>query len=372
MKQDVFTHANTQSMVWDLPLRLFHWLLLAAVAVAGITGFLLPATWLNIHLIAGTTLAVLLLFRLVWGFTGSSFSRFRSFAFSPRAIIAYARAQLRGTAEHFTGHNPLGAAMIFALLAVLAGLVATGLVVLGGAEKQGPLRALISFAVGNGVRELHEIAAYGLLGLIAAHVAGVIIEGRRTGENLPRAMITGRKSMAAHDRIQPPRHAAAIVAAAALAVGLGVPLLMLWRMPPAGVPAAALDPTYAKECGDCHNAFHPSLLTAATWTAVMATLDDHFGEDASLAGETATRLVSYLDANAADHWDTRAANVFRTMGVTDPLRITGTPYWTRRHGGIEEAVFKSARVASRSNCEACHGDARQGLFTPQAIKIPKE
>ena len=69
-------------------MRLFHWLLLATVAIAAVSGFLLPLNWLNLHLIAGLTLATLLIFRLVWGFTGSTFSRFASFAFSParRAI----------------------------------------------------------------------------------------------------------------------------------------------------------------------------------------------------------------------------------------------------------------------------------------------
>ena len=96
---------------------------------------------------------------------------------------------------------------------------------------------------------------------------------------------------------------------------------------------------------------------------------DHFGEDASLdAGVTAT-LTAYLDANAAEQWDTRAANVFRSA---EPLRVSETVFWRRRHAEVDQAVFKSKKVGTRSNCEACHGDARQGLFMPQAINIPKE
>lgn len=82
--------------VWDLPLRLFHWSLLAAVATAAVTGFLLLPPWLNLHLIAGTIIIALLLFRFVWGFTGSTFSRFRSFMFSPRETLRHALGLMRG------------------------------------------------------------------------------------------------------------------------------------------------------------------------------------------------------------------------------------------------------------------------------------
>lgn len=367
--RDVPFSARVPVPVWDLPLRLFHWTLLAAVAVAGITGFLLPLNWLNLHLIAGTAIAVLLLLRLVWGFTGTAYSRFASFAFAPSAIVAYVRELLDGRPKHYTGHNPLGSVMIFALLATLASLVATGVITLGGAEKQGPLKAMFSYASGIAAKQLHELAAYGLLLLIAGHVAGIIIESGRSGESLPRSMVTGIKS--AEPPVDPTqaRPTAAILGILLVALVIGLPMLVLWRQTPRGVPVQAMDQGYEKDCGDCHIPFHPSLRGKQSWARIMATLDDHFGEDASLGADAAARIGAYLDANAAEHWDTRAANVFR---AAEPLRMTEARFWLSRHADIDPSVFKSKKAGTKSNCEACHGDARQGLFTPQAINIPKE
>jgi cytochrome b len=95
--------------VWDLPTRLFHWILLAAVVVAAATGLLLLPVWLNLHLWAGSVIIALLLFRLVWGFTGSTHSRFASFLYPPQEILAHLRGLLAGKADHATGHNPVGA-----------------------------------------------------------------------------------------------------------------------------------------------------------------------------------------------------------------------------------------------------------------------
>lgn len=358
--------------VWDLPIRLFHWALLATVAVAAVTGFLLPLDWFDVHLAAGTTVAVLLLFRLVWGFTGSGTSRFASFAPSPRAAWTFLRDQIRGSARHFTGHNPAGAVMIFALLGTLAVLVASGAVVLGGVDKQGPLRAIVSFAAGASAQDLHHWAAIALLALIAGHVGGVVLESWRSWENLPLGMITGRKRAAPGFANTPPRPRLAALALVAAGLGLTVPLALLWQRPAAGLPPAAVDARYADECGACHTPFHPSLLTAATWQGMMTSLPDHFGEDASLPQDVAAAIASYLAANSAEHWDTRAAHVFRVLDETDPYRITASPFWIARHRDIDPALFGTEKVGTKSNCEACHGDARQGLFMPQAIRFPKE
>src|SRR5258706_99436 len=97
--------------VWDLPVRLFHWLLVASIAGASVTGWLLPVTWLQIHLIAGTAIGCLVLWRIVWGFTGTRYSRFRSFVFSPTATVSHVEDLLEGRAQREAGHNPLGALM---------------------------------------------------------------------------------------------------------------------------------------------------------------------------------------------------------------------------------------------------------------------
>lgn len=362
--------------VWDVPVRMFHWLLVAAMTLAAVTGFLLGASWLAFHLMAGLAAAALVLFRLIWGFTGSTFSRFSSFAPSPGAALAHLEDLSERDVPPHAGHNPLGALMVYVLLAMVLGLGASGLLVLGGMLKQGPFKALISFGLGRILREFHELAAWAILALVAAHVAGVVFESWRSRDNLARAMVTGKKHLPdaslAHVTVAPARPTSAWAASLIMAAALLFPAWLGMNSAAQGVPPATLDPAYASNCGDCHGAFHPSLLTAEKWYAIMAGLDDHFGEDASLPPDVTAELTTYLDANAAEHWDTLPAHVFAANSSNEPLRLTTSRFWTFRHNGIADAVFAKPSIKAKSNCQACHADAATGLFAPQAIHIPQE
>jgi hypothetical protein len=160
---------------------------------------------------------------------------------------------------------------------------------------------------------------------------------------------------------------AALVAAAALGIG--------WvsrRPPPPGLRPLPANATYAKECGACHDAHAPSVLPAASWAGIMTSLEDHFGEDASLAPRAASEIAVWLAANSAETFDTESANRFRTVGPESPQRITATPYWVRKHAGIAPDVFRRARIKSKVNCSGCHRDAGSGRFDDQAITVPGE
>lgn len=167
--------SKSQIAVWDLPVRLFHWSLVAAIAVAFLSSEedSVFAAW---HMTAGWVAAVLIAFRLSWGFIGGRNARFASFV-RPGALLPHLRGLFKGKAERSVGHNPLGGMAVLALLGGTAAVLWTGvpLTVVGGRE------------------DLHETIAYGLLGLIAVHVIGVIVMSVMTRDNLVRAMITGRK-----------------------------------------------------------------------------------------------------------------------------------------------------------------------------------
>lgn len=361
--------------VWDRGVRAFHWLLVACVAGALATGFLDEKWLLDAHVILGSAIAALLIFRVVWGFTGSTYARFSSFVCRPSTAIAHARDLACRKAEHHLGHNPIGTMMILGLLAVLTALVVTGIVALGGVFKEGPLASVTTFAFGRSVKEIHELSAFALLGLVALHVFGVVAEGLRTRENLVAAMLTGRKRARLHAVVAPDKRShpwiagGLMIAVVALAAG-GV--LHLSQRPALGVPALPLDSTYIRECKSCHAPHHPSLASAATWRAVMSRLDDHFGDNASLDPTLTAQLVGYLTSNSAEHWDTLAANRLREPSAAEPLRITATDGWKRIHRDIPEAVFKRKAVAGKLNCASCHTDAETGLFAPRAILVPKE
>jgi len=287
--------------------------------------------------------------------------------------VQHLRGLLLLRPPHYIGHNPAGAAMIFALLAVLTGLAATRLIELGGEEKQGPLAGVVGYALGNGVKPVHKLLAFTLIGMASLHVIGVLAEGMVARAPLIRAMITGWTPVPPSLPIPTPRSArpiAATLTLAAIALPAAAVLAVLSRFPAIGLPVMPPNPTFAQECGACHRPFHPSLLPRASWAALMADLGHHFGEDASLPADEVKQIGAYLQTYSAEAWDTEAARRFALISSDQPLRITATPYWRRKHARIDPAVFARTAIGARSNCGACHRDAESGRFDDQAINIP--
>jgi hypothetical protein len=127
----------------------------------------------------------------------------------------------------------------------------------------------------------------------------------------------------------------------------------------------------SEECGACHHPFHPSLLPRAAWARLMARLDDHFGEDASVPPAERDAIAAYLERYAAEAWDTNAAHRFMAVAPENPISITATPGWQRIHRHIDPRLYRSVAVKARSNCIACHRDADTGRFDPQEIALPQ-
>jgi cytochrome b len=250
--------------VWDLPTRLFHWGLVFLVLAGVVTGFVTPEWLMGVHVWAGYGLVALMVFRLVWGICGPEYSRVVSFLYPPRDTVEHLRGLLLLRPPHYVGHNPTGALMVFALMGVLLALVATGLLVLGGEEKQGPLAAVISYSVGFAAKRVHHWLVLLLLALVTGHVAGVVTESLLTHDNLVRAIITGWKKLPPEAPIPTPRPARFVLAVALLMVVAGVAVgILQWlsRLPPPhSLRVLPENPTYQQECGACHYALNPSLL----------------------------------------------------------------------------------------------------------------
>lgn len=175
--------------VWDLPLRIFHWLLVIAFFVA----YLTEDELLTVHVWAGYLVAGLLVFRLLWGFVGGQYARFANFLCPPAESIAYLKDLIGGKATRYIGHNPAGAAMIVLLLVSLVITVATGLAVYGADQGAGPL-AFIGNSHEKLWEEVHEFFATTTLVLVIVHVIGVAVESFIHRENLARAMLHGNKT----------------------------------------------------------------------------------------------------------------------------------------------------------------------------------
>ncbi|MGR9116268.1 MAG: cytochrome b/b6 domain-containing protein [Gammaproteobacteria bacterium] len=179
---------NHSIKVWDLPVRLFHWLLVAGFFAAYFT----EDDFLTLHAWAGYLVFGLLLFRLIWGFIGNRYARFSGFFCSPAKSMNYVKELATGRANRYIGHNPAGSAMIIVLLLSLLITTATGLAVYGAEEQAGPLAGIIT-ENGHFWEELHEFFANFTVILVVLHVGGVIVESLLHKENLVKSMISGYK-----------------------------------------------------------------------------------------------------------------------------------------------------------------------------------
>jgi len=179
--------------VWDPWVRLSHWGIAIAFAVAWATS---EDDFADLHVLAGYTILALVAARLVWGVVGTRHARFSSFVRGPRTVLAYLRDMVRLKAHATVGHNPAAGAMILALLAGLAMTGVTGLMLYGAEESAGPLAGLMAPVafLKDPLEEVHEVFAGFTLGLVGLHVGGVLFSSLLHRENLIRAMVTGIKA----------------------------------------------------------------------------------------------------------------------------------------------------------------------------------
>ncbi len=175
--------------IWDLPTRLFHWLLAAAVLGSAITSETGPIDW---HARFGYAVLALLGFRVLWGFAGGWWSRFSSFIYSPASV--WRHLQGRSPAAHLAGHSPLAALSVFALLLVLGLQVGSGLFSDDEILFMGPLASRASSQTVAWMTDYHkDIGQWLLLGLVVLHIAAVLYHLLVRRDNLISAMVSGDK-----------------------------------------------------------------------------------------------------------------------------------------------------------------------------------
>jgi cytochrome b len=209
--------------VWDLPIRLFHWLLAVLIGFSWWSVEYDHTSW---HIWSGCAILTLLIFRLLWGFVGSSTARFAGFIRGPRAMVDYLRGKWTGI-----GHTPLGALSVVALLLAVSVQVGLGLF----AEDEdgivmGPLAKLVSSDTSDKVRDIHALWFYVVLGLIGLHVLAIVYYRLFRGQKLTRPMITGRAELA--PGTQPMRPGKWWLALICLAIGLGITRWIIAGAPP--------------------------------------------------------------------------------------------------------------------------------------------
>ncbi len=177
-------------LIWDLPTRLFHWLLVLAIVALVVTGKA-GGSWMEWHGRLGLLVLGLLVFRLLWGVMGSTYARFAGFFPTPAKVAAYLRGQW-----HAPGHNPLGACSVLALLAVPLFQALTGLVANDDIAFVGPLYDLVGRDLSNLATRWHLLAVNVLLALVALHVAAILFYAHIKKDNLVKPMVLGWKDSA--------------------------------------------------------------------------------------------------------------------------------------------------------------------------------
>lgn len=379
--------------VWDIPTRLFHWMLVAAYAGAFFTS---ESEWfLEYHTMAGYAALGLVIFRVLWGFTGNRYSRFGDFVKGFKEVGSFVKEAVRLKPPRFLGHNPAVGWVVVFMLVLTVVIVFTGIVTYGGEEKRGVLAGTISFEAANAARKVHLILADIAIAAIITHVCAALFHDFVLKENIILSMITGTKEdpESWNERVEHLRPGDA-PSAARLAVWIVVTVLggfALIYLPPEGrgtftgreavqVPDdlgfAVLvkpDPVWKDECAtSCHSGFHPTLLPAASWEKIMGTLQDHFGEDVSLDDASRAGILKFLLSASAERSTTEASRKILNSIPEGRVesRITEVPYWVAKHEDIKEEVFRRKPVMSKSNCVACHPGAEAGSFEDKDIRIP--
>ncbi|WP_296707274.1 cytochrome b/b6 domain-containing protein [Rhodoblastus sp.] len=184
--------AVAERQVWDLPVRIFHWSLVAAIVTAFVTNRL-GVAYFKYHVWSGYAVIVLVAFRIVWGLVGTRHALFRNFLRGPSETLAYVRDLAAGKDAHYPGHNPLGALMVLTLLGALAAQAVLGLFGNDEIFNVGPLVGYVTKDFSLEATSIHRKLFYWLAGAVALHVLAVIGHKIFKNENLARAMITGRK-----------------------------------------------------------------------------------------------------------------------------------------------------------------------------------
>jgi len=181
-----------QRLVWDWPVRLFHWSLVLSILGAFVTNRL-GVKYFAYHVWFGYAVLALVGFRVLWGVLGPHHARFANFLRGPKAVLGYVSALGRGRRTRYAGHNPLGALMVVALLALIALQATFGLFANDEIFNAGPLAGLVSKPLSLGLTSLHRKIFYWIAAAIAVHVIAVVAHVRLKRENIILAMITGRK-----------------------------------------------------------------------------------------------------------------------------------------------------------------------------------
>jgi len=179
-------------LVWDVAVRVFHWTL---VLLIGFSWLSAEMDWMDWHFYSGYAVLTLILFRILWGFAGSTYARFGNFLYGPSAIIAYLKTLPSRSAAKFAGHNPLGGISVLLILLCVLMQAGTGMFANDDILYEGPLYKHVSKELSDWLTTIHKYNFNAVLALAGVHIAAVLYYLFWKSENLVKPMFTGRKQL---------------------------------------------------------------------------------------------------------------------------------------------------------------------------------
>jgi cytochrome b len=178
-------------VVWDLPVRVFHWALVLLFAFSFYSGKTGGFELMDYHMLSGYAVLTLIIFRICWGFIGSQNALFRSFVHSPANVFKYLRSLVEGQNPKTFGHNPAGGMSVIVMLLLLLGQGLTGLFTNDDIMLEGPLTHLVSYEQSRSLTGIHENISWLLVGFVSLHLVAILFYKFVKKEKLVKAMITG-------------------------------------------------------------------------------------------------------------------------------------------------------------------------------------
>jgi len=367
---------TNQSYIWSLATRLFHILLIFTVSVAYIVSDfekLLP-----LHVAFGYTIALLFIFRMMWGFMNVKYSKFSNFNFSIKELIYY-MTHVFDNKKEYVGHNPASSWAIITMI-VLALLTAiSGTLTYGTQEGMGIFAFLNQtiFKKMELFEELHEFFANAFMLVVGVHIAGVLLDTLLHKSDVINSMITGYKNTQGSEvKLTLFQKVFAFIWLASSTI------FLLYMLQNPDNPLLAdtnqkIDykqehTLFYEECSSCHLLYPPFLLPSKSWSTMMDGLENHFGDDASLEYADMRSIKNYLLSHSANNSTKESAfYILQSLKNNSTITITKTPYWIKRHKNIDIKIFKNEEVSKKSNCKSCHENFENGLINDKDIKVPK-
>ncbi len=364
--------------VWNLSARIIHWMIALSFTLAFITSFY--ENMLHNHIALGFIFGIMILYRIIWGFIGPKYARFKHFMLKPKDFIFYFKEKIENRWRKIpAGHNP--ASSWYTVWAMVMGsvIVVSGLLLYGIQEAKGVLSYLNDTHTDHIkiLDNIHIYAAYIFVMWVVIHITGVLIEQFWHKTHMVFAMITGYKKTEGEDTtVSKPLR---FFSFAFIIMGIFIYFFIIssnynflttQKFP--NVDYEEIHPVYHEECGDCHKTYPPYILPKKSWKKIMSSLDNHRGEKITEDNITKTQqqsILKFLLANAAETSTREAAvKMMNSLGKRRPKAITKTPYWRETHKNIPRSVYKSKEVKDKSNCFACHKDFEYGNLDDMNIK----